>query len=400
MGRDLPIIQFEDRPGILDLSWGHPAPNLLPVEEWLEAVREATTAYGFQTLAYGADPGPGPLREWIASRLSEVDAASEPTEIFVTGGASHALALTTAVLAEPGDVAIVDSPTYHLAFPTLRDHGVELVGAPADDDGIDVDALSAVIESLRRQGRRVPMLYVVPTFGNPTGRSLPDNRRRALVDLALRSGITIVEDDTYRELVYDGVAPTSLWGTASTAIGRAHPSTVEPVIRLGSFAKSVAAGLRLGWIQASPAYVARVARLGYVHSGGGVNHAAAVAMAAFGMSDRYTRHLSTIREQYALRRDALVNALGAELADIPRPAGGWFVWLRLPSGVRANSLLAIAERHGVSFLPGTEFYVDGRSGADRVRLSFSMLTPDDLTEAGSRLVSAIRLAERTASGAS
>ncbi|HEY7176270.1 MAG TPA: PLP-dependent aminotransferase family protein [Micromonosporaceae bacterium] len=399
MGRELPIIQFEDRPGILDLSWGHPAPGLLPVEEWLDAVREATATYGFQTLAYGADPGPGPLREWIASRLSEVDAASEPTEIFVTGGASHALSLTTTVLAEPGDVAIVDSPTYHLAFPTLRDHGVELVGAPTDDDGIDVDALNVLIDALRRQGRRVPMLYLVPTFGNPTGRSLPDDRRRALVDLALRSGMTIVEDDTYRELVYDGVAPTSLWGIAGTAMGRAHSSTMEPVIRLGSFAKSVAAGLRLGWIQASPAFVARVASLGYVHSGGGVNHAAAVAMATFGLSNAYSRHLSMIREQYALRRDALVNALSVGLNDVPAPAGGWFVWLRLPSGVRANLLVAVAERQGVSFLPGTEFYVDGR-GDDRVRLSFSMLAPDELTEAGNRLVSAIRQADRAASGAS
>jgi DNA-binding transcriptional MocR family regulator len=106
-----------------------------------------------------------------------------------------------------------------------------------------------------------------------------------------------------------------------------------------------------------------------------------------------------IREQYALRRDALVNALSVGLNDVPAPAGGWFVWLRLPSGVRANLLVAVAERQGVSFLPGTEFYVDGR-GDDRVRLSFSMLAPDELTEAGNRLVSAIRQAERAASGAS
>src|SRR5262249_56325088 len=139
------------------------------------------------------------------------------------------------------------------------------------------EGMGEQVAALRGAGRRVPMLYLVPTFGNPTGRSVPDDRRAALVDLAGRAELTIVEDDTYRELVYDGTAPPSLWSLATHAY----------VVRLGSFAKTVAPGLRLGWMNAAPEIVDRVTRLGYVHSGGGVNHLTALAMATFGGSRSY-----------------------------------------------------------------------------------------------------------------
>src|SRR5262249_54419116 len=150
-------------------------------------------------------------------------------------------------------------------------HGVELVTAATDHDGPVPEAVADQVAALRGAGRRVPMLYLVPTFGNPTGRSVPEPRRAELVDLAGRAELTLVEDDTYRELFYEGSAPPSLWSRA----GHEH------VVRLGSFAKTVAPGLRLGWVNAAPGFVKRLVRLGYVHSGGGVNHATALAMATF-----------------------------------------------------------------------------------------------------------------------
>jgi 2-aminoadipate transaminase len=375
-----PILQYVDHPDRLDLGWGHPHPSLLPTDAWAAATVAALDTYGWQALTYGYESGPGPLREWIAAHLTATDGGGEPDEIFVTGGASHALTLLAATLARPGDVVLVDSPTYHLAFGILRDQGVELIAAPTDASGIDPRALDEQLRALRRQNRRVPLLYTVPTFGNPTGRSLPRDRRRELVAVARQAGLTIVEDDTYRDMVYEGTAPPSLW-----RVGDGHG-----VVRIGSFAKTVAPGLRLGWIQARPDLVDRLARLGYVHSGGGVNHTTALAMAAFGTSGAYRDHLATVRGAYAARRDALVLALRRLPIDldVPSPTGGWFVWLPLPRPQRPSDLLPTAERHGVSFMTGSTFHVDAADD-DHIRLSFSLLTPDELEEAARRLGSAL-----------
>jgi 2-aminoadipate transaminase len=378
----LPIAQYEERPGILDLGWGHPRPDLLPLDDWRAATEEALRTYGWAALGYGSDPGPGPLLTWIDVHARDSgDRGGTPEETFVTAGASHGLALISAVAAEPGDVVLVDSPTYHLAFPIFRDRGVEVAGVPADDDGLDPAGVADTVARLRRRGRRVSLLYTVPTFGNPTGRSMPAQRRREIVDVARRSGLTIVEDDTYREMTYGNAAPPSLW---SIADGRS-------VVRVGSFAKTVAPGLRLGWLHGEPELIRRIRTLGYVHSGGGVNHTAAVTMATFGASGGYGRHLAWVRTEYARQRDALIDGLrtsGAELA-VDEPAGGWFVWLRLPAAVDARDLLPAAENNGVSFVPGPAFYANGDAGHDRVRLSFSLLAEEDLREAAHRLGAAI-----------
>jgi DNA-binding transcriptional MocR family regulator len=375
-------IQYVDRPGILDLGWGHPDPASLPTRLWAEATADALRRHGWMSLTYGAAAGPQPLVEWLCERLATTDAARpRRPDVFVTAGASHGLELVCGILADPGDVVLVDSPTYHLALRVLADRGVQLVPVPTDAEGILPDATEELIRDLRRAGRRVALLYLVPTFGNPTGASLPVRRRRALVDVADRTGTPIVEDDTYREMSYRDGAPDSLWSNA----------TGGPVIRLGSFSKSVAPGLRLGWITADPAFVRRLADRGYVDSGGGVNHSVALAMASFGESGGYERHVRAIRTLYRDRRDALVAAVRAEVAgaEFAVPDGGWFLWVRLPDGVDAVRLLPHAERAGVSYLPGRLFYVDSGRGADRLRLSFSMLGADALAEAARRLGRAV-----------
>jgi 2-aminoadipate transaminase len=358
----LPILQFTERPGILDLGCGHPNPALLPVEPWLAAVRESARTYGWQGFSYGTVAGPGPLIEWLSDRLAT-------TSFFITAGASHALALITSLLAEPGDTVLVDAPTYHFALRILRDRGVRVLAAPPDLDGC--------IASLRAAGHRVPMLYLVPTFGNPTGASVPDDRRRYLVEVAGRTGLTVVEDDTYRELAYDGPAPVSLWDLAGGT----------GVVRIGSFAKTVAPGLRLGWINASPALIARLGGLGYVVSGGGVNHATALTMSVFCASGAFDAHVQTLRAAYRERRDILAGALPG--FDVAVPGGGWFLWARLPGGITAAELLPAAERAGVSFVPGPSFYPDGDDGHQYLRLAYSFLARPELTEAADRLSRAV-----------
>jgi DNA-binding transcriptional MocR family regulator len=344
---ELPILQFVARPGVLDLGWGHPRPELLPVAEWRDATAAMLDTVGWPALTYGYAAGPGPLVEWLSARNG-----TDPAGIFVTAGASQALTLLCQLLTKPGDTVLVDTPTYHLALRIFRDHGLRLA-PPRDLAG-------------------AKFFYTVPTFGNPTGRSLPADARTSLVRAAQRSGVPVIEDDTYRELVYDGTAPPSLW----------ELSGGHGVIRVGSFAKTVGPGLRLGWIDADPDVVRRLVGLGYVDSGGGVNHATAFTMATFAASGEYERHLVRLRVAYREQRDALAGELG-----VPRsawPAGGWFLWLQLPSGLSGSALMPIAEAHGVSFVEGSRFTVDG-SGDDHIRLSFSMLSPPDLVEAGRRL---------------
>jgi len=424
-----PVVQHRARPGVLDLGWGHPHPDALPVRAWGEATAAALSSAGPAALTYGYATGPGPLIEWLGDRMGLVDGRSPgPGETFVTAGASHALHLLASVLARPGDVMLVDAPTYHLALRILADTGAEVVAVPAGEQGPDVVAVEALIRAYRTTGRRVALLYLVPTFGNPTGRSLPTERRDALVAMAHRTGVPLIEDDTYRELSFDGRAPDSLW---SRSEGR-------DVLRIGSFAKTVAPGVRLGWIDAPSSVIRRLADLGYVDSGGGVNHTAAMAMAAFGTGG-YAAHVDGLRHRYRRQRDALVAGLratpaGTGLREVP--GGGWFLWYRLPEGLTADRLLPIAERHGVSFLPGELFVgapprlapwsvsapwpvsapwsgsaassgsapgtgstsgtgVDGGSrwgrypGERYIRLSYSMLDPDDLTRAGHRLADAL-----------
>lgn len=381
-GPRLPLLQFEDRPGILDLSWGHPQAALLPAGPWSDAVRQTLRRSGWQALTYGYAPGPGPLIEWLSEHYRHLEGtATEPGHFFVTAGASHALALVSTVLARPGDVVLTDAPTYHFALRILRDREVDLAPVPADDDGIDPAALQPLVTSLRAAGRRVTLLYLVPTFGNPTGRSLPGDRRQALVRSAQRAGITIIEDDTYRELHYQQRPPPSLWQLAAG----------ESVIRIGSFSKTVAPGLRLGWINARPGLVGRLTRLGYIDSGGGVNHSVALAMAEFGSSGAYARHVTSMRCAYQARRDVLVSGLRSALPEltVPSPGGGWFLWLRLPPGTTATRLLPVAEQHGVSFAAGPQFYPGGRDGEQYIRLAFSFFAPAELSAAGARLATAL-----------
>nr|CEL18176.1 Transcriptional regulator, GntR family domain / Aspartate aminotransferase [Kibdelosporangium sp. MJ126-NF4]CTQ90594.1 Transcriptional regulator, GntR family domain / Aspartate aminotransferase (EC 2.6.1.1) [Kibdelosporangium sp. MJ126-NF4] len=383
MPDELPILQFVDRPGITDLGWGHPRPELLPVRQWHEATRAALDTYDWRAMTYGHSAGPGPLVEWLATRMGEVDGApGDPAEFFVTAGASHALELIAKVLAEPGDVVLVDAPTYHFALQIFRDHGMELVSAPQDAIGIDVEALDELVRVLRGRGKRVAFLYLVPTFGNPTGQSLSASRRDGLTRFASIANVTVVEDDTYRELGYDGAPPQSLWTSAPGG----------PIVRVGSFSKTVAPGLRLGFVQAGPHVVAKLAGLGYVTSGGGLNHLVALTMAAFARSGAYQAHVERIRAAYRAQRDALVGALRAELPDfaVPAPPGGWFLWLRLPAGMTAKTLLAAAEPLGVSFAEGTDFHIDPNTGDDHIRLSYSLLPPAELADAAALLARAVR----------
>jgi DNA-binding transcriptional MocR family regulator len=371
----LPIIQFVQQPGVIDLAWGHPDPALLPVEALRRATAAALDKYGDLTLQYGHPAGPGPLLSWLRARIEQQDGrAPSEDELLVTGGISHGLDLLLSWISAPGDTVLVETPTYHLAVQILRDRGLNLVPVPADEGGLRVDDVRATLQRLRRAAIEPRALYLVPTFNNPTGISLAAGRRAALVDLAAQAGLLIIEDDVYRELAYDGPPPPSLWGLGA-------PGTV---VRLGSFAKSLAPGLRLGWLTGPREIVGRLIAGGLLDSGGGINHFTALIVAAFCASGDFDAHVQRLRAAYAERREALVAALAEHLPSgcrVRRPGGGFFVWVELPStGPGAEEVAARAESEGTGFLPGARFF-SGNGGAHHLRLAFSLYQPNELAEA-------------------
>jgi DNA-binding transcriptional MocR family regulator len=379
---DLVALRAPLDPNLIDLGYGYPDPNLLPVEALKRASAAALQRYGSDMLSYGANAGPVPLLEWLRARLGACDGrAPELNEIMTTSGNSGALDQLLTLFTQPGDVVLVESPTYYLAIRILRDHPLDLIPVPTDEEGLRLDALTEALGQLRREGKCARALYLVPTFGNPTGVSLSDERRKALIDMAAREGLMIVEDDVYRELAYDTPAPPSLW--SMDAADARH----GVVFRLGSFSKTLGPGLRLGWLTASREVIQRIVDCGLLDSGGGNNHFTACVVTALCEDGEYEAQVNKLRTAYRARRDALLAALARHMPDgceWHTPGGGFFVWVKMPDGVRSSQLRERAEAHGMSLVPGTRFYLDG-NGEDHVRLSFTLYPPGALDEATRRL---------------
>jgi len=304
--------------------------------------------------------------------------------VLVSGGNSQALEQVLTALTAPGDVVLVESPTYNLALGIMRDHPVEVVGVPLDEEGLRLGALRAALAELRAAGKHARLLYTIPTFHNPAGVSLSARRRQDLLEIAAEHGLVVVEDDVYRELVYEGHAPPALWALGGEA----------PVVRLGSFSKTLAPGLRVGWINASGGLLERLAAAGVLESGGCVSQFGASVVGRLLASGGYGEHVGELRRTYASRRDALAGALHEHLppgCTFATPAGGFFIWLTLPPSLVATELLPAAEARGVAFAPGARFCSDGDDR--RLRLAFSLYDEETLREGARRLGAAVTAAQ-------
>jgi 2-aminoadipate transaminase len=389
---NLPDIQLFLRPGIVELGWGNPDADLLPAADLARAAEIALRQRGRQALAYGAEQGPGRLIQALQGWLARQEGALLPEQqLFVTGGVSQALDLICTLFTRPGDVALVESPVYHLALRIFRDHGLELVPVAADENGLQIDVLAQVLESLRLQDRQPRFLYTVPTFNNPTGMTMVAERRHALVALARRAELLVLEDDVCHALWFDAPPPPPLYSLAPAG----------PIVRLGSFSKVLAPGLRLGWLSASPEFVQRCARSGMLDSGGGVSHFAAHVVAEFIELGLLDDHLERLRGAYGRRRDCLLDALARWLPSTcswRAPGGGFFVWLRLPEGYDSCRFLSEAEAAGVSYVPGSRFVV-GEGGDRHARLAFSLVSLHELEEGARRLASALESERVVTTGA-
>jgi 2-aminoadipate transaminase len=375
----LPTLLRRRRAGVIELGLGEPDPGLLPCEALQRAADRVLGAAGGEALSYGAPRGPGPLVSWLAAWLSSREGRTvRPGQLMITGGASAALTQVCLALSEPDGVALCESPTYHLAGQIFRDYGLEPRAVAVDHDGIVPADLEAQIDETRASGRPVALVYTVPSHNNPTGRTTPAERRVELVAVTRERGVPLIEDDPYREVFFDSPPPP---------LG---PLAEElDVVRLGSFSKLLAPGLRLGWLLASSERVAHLLEAGWLGSGGGPNHLTAMIVHQLAVDGGLDGNLESIGPAYAERAEALVTELRRVLprgSQLDSPTGGFFVWVRLPERFDTGEILPLAERLGVSFAPGARFGVPGAPLLkNALRLGFCGHPPDELREGARRL---------------
>ncbi len=360
-------------PGTINLGIGQPSADLLPVE----LIAQASEAF-FENaqpfeLNYGVIAGDERFLSSLARLLtSEYGVPASADELFVSGGNSQALDLVSVVFARPGDTVFVEEPSYFLAFQIFHDHGLNVVGIPVDDEGLQLDALQQALKT-----HDPAFLYTIPSFHNPGGQCTSLRRRQQIVELAKAHDFLIVADEVY-QLLYYYDAPPPAYGTMTES---------ERVVSLGSFSKILAPGMRLGWIQTSPELRKRLMANGFINSGGSINHISSHIVRLAMDLGLLKKHIEFLKKAYRGRVEAMDAALRSDFADIARwrrPDGGYFFWLTFDAPVDTLPLREKAREREVGFQAGTLFSSDGQQ-KNCLRLSFAHYNEDDIREGVARL---------------
>jgi DNA-binding transcriptional MocR family regulator len=369
------------REDVISLATGWPAPSTYPTEEVARIAAEVFAEEGGDALSYLPAEGLFELREQIAARGRTDGYAGDADEVVITSGAQQAIALSAQATLEPGDVAVIESPTFMGMMTALRGTRARVIGVPVDEDGFDVDALERLLAR-----HEVKLVGLQTACQNPTGRNLSEERRARLAELAVERNFFILEDRVYADMQFEGRFVRSL-----RELAPAH------VIYVNSLSKVVGGGLRAGWVAARGPVRDRIATLKLdadFHSPTLIQHIAARWLA----TGAYERHVKETMPFYRERRDALLEALERHLGGecrVDPPAGGHHLWVTLTRPLDERALYAEAARHGVTFTPGGAVTAERRSQTS-FRLSFSLLDPDQLDEGVRRLARAIREVRRRA----
>ncbi|MFG3552437.1 PLP-dependent aminotransferase family protein [Streptomyces sp. NPDC047725] len=371
------ILAVTARPEVINFAGGLPAPELFDAEGIAAAYRDVLAEAPARALQYSTTEGEPTLRAALAARTSARGAVTDADDVLVTTGSQQALSLLATALLEPGDAVLVESPCYLAALQAFGFAGARVIAVPGDEDGPDPEALEDLVVR-----ERPKLFYTVPTFQNPTGRTMPAARRAALAGIAGRCGLWIVEDDPYGELRFEGERVPWI-ATFEGARDR--------TVLLGSFSKVMAPGLRLGWLRA-PAALRRacaVAKQAADLHTPTVNQLAAARY----LADRdLDAHVARVAAVYGERRDAMLAGLEDALPEgsaWTRPEGGMFVWVRLPQGHDTTALLPEVVQYDVAYVPGAPFYA-GEPDRATLRLCFVTQTPDEIAEGLRRLGKALR----------
>jgi DNA-binding transcriptional MocR family regulator len=368
-------VTFDGAPeqGTINFSVGQPSADLLPLALLNDACARFFAGALPLELNYGERQGDQRFRAALASFLNGAgDSTAAADDLLLTGGISQALDFVCARLTKPGDTVFVEEPSYPYAIPIFRDHGLNIVGIPLDGRGMDLDRCERELER-----HRPKLLYTIPSFHNPTGQTLGQERRERLVELGRRHGFVILADEVY-QLLHHGTPPPSSFG-ALAKDGR--------VLSLGSFSKIVAPGLRLGWIQTDAASMRVLLASGSLVSGGNFNHFTSHVVRQLLENGELVSNIARLRSSYAARAQAMDEALQTHFGGIAtwqKPLGGYFFWLELPGDVVATDLQEAARAAGTGFLPGTACSTGGGL-RNSLRLSFAHYRVPEIHEGIARL---------------
>lgn len=367
------ILKITELPEVISFAGGLPAPVTFPVDEMRAAMTQVLADNGREALQYSTTEGYAPLREWIARRCSTPEAPVDADQVLIVSGSQQGLDLLSKALVDPGDTVLVETPTYLGALQAFSLFGPKFIPVAADEDGL-------LPESMDESMRGAKFLYCLPNFQNPTGRLLPEARRRQLAQRARDLDLLILEDDPYGALSYDGETPPSIRSLAP-----------ERTVYMGSFSKVLAPGLRLGYVIAPPALRAKLVQAKQATD---LHTATLSQMAVYEViKDGFLdTHIPTIRTLYRDQCQTMIDALERHMPQgvrWNRPRGGMFLWAELPRGMDASRVLAKAVEQKVAFVPGAPFFAADPE-IESLRLAFVTVPPPRIEEGVERLAAVIR----------
>ena len=375
------MLKLAERPDIISFAGGLPDPTIFLIEEIKEIYEEVFSQKGRSALGYGPTPGITPFREWLAEHMTESGRPSKVDECLVTTGGIAALDLICKVLLDPGDTVIVGEPAYLAALHVIRSYQGRFAGVPLDDHGMQPDALESTLQDLQSESSDPKFIYLVPSFQNPSGVTLSEGRRKRIVKIAAEYHVPIVEDEAYRDLRFEGQAPSLL-------------ASLDPrnVIHINTFSKIFNPGVRLGWVTAPHELIdiLALAKQGQDQCSTTIGQYAALA---FVSRKLFERQKSRAVEIYHRKRDVMLAALEnyfPKNSYWTKPQGGFYTWVTLPKEIDTEALLLRSiEEVSVAYGAGPSFY-HNRSGKEHMRLCYSYVHESQIEEGIRRLAHLLR----------
>jgi len=370
------MLKLAERPDVISFAGGLPDPATFLLEEIREVFEEVVAERGRAVLGYGPTAGIAPFREWLAEHMTQLGRPSKVEECLVTTGGIAALDLVCKVLLDPGDVVVVGEPAYVAALHVIRSYQAHFAGVPLDDEGMQPEALESALEDSQRKSLRAKFIYLVPSFQNPSGVTLSEERRKRIIEIAAEHHVAIVEDAAYRELRFEGQAPPLLASLDT-----------QNVIFINTLSKVFNPGVRIGWVTAPQELIETLAlaKQGQDQCSTTIGQYLAFAFASKGLIERQTARAVEI---YRRKRNAMLAALEdyfPKSAHWTKPQGGFYTWLTFPKEIDTEALLprAIGEA-SVAYAAGPAFY-HNRTGKEHMRLCYSYVPEPEIDEGIRRL---------------
>ena len=364
------LFAVASRPEIVSLAGGMPNLSAIPMDMMAGIVEKLIREHGQEALQYGSGQGHPQLREQICDVMALEGIKANPDDVLVTTGSQQALDLISRIFIDPGDVVLVEAPSYVGALGTFAQYEASVVHVEMDQNGLIPEALRQAIKTLRYQGRRIKFLYLIPNYQNPAGVLLPADRRSEILDICRAEKIFIVEDNPYGLLGFDRPSPNAM---------RAEDS--ENVIYLGSFSKTIVPGFRIGWALVPQSLKEKLV----IASESSIlcpSNFSQMAIASYLANQPWREQIASFCALYKVRRDAMLSALDAyfpKAATWTKPAGGFYVWVTLPPEIDTKAMVPRAIAAKVAYVPGTAFFADG-FGSWSLRLSYCYPTPERITQ--------------------